>query len=66
VKFTDSHIEEIKAAAERIGDHGKIIIAVHGAIMDIITEDRKRIQNGYQDSDVKQPDKSGGSIQRKQ
>jgi len=40
------HIEEIKAAAEKIGDYGKITLIVSCGIVDIVTEDRKRIQNG--------------------
>ena len=46
MKLRDSHIDELKAAAERIGDFGKISLVVSGEVVDIITEDRKRLQNG--------------------
>ena len=46
MKLKDSHIDELKAAAERIGDFGKITLVVSDGIVDVITEDRKRLQNG--------------------
>jgi len=46
MKLKDSHIDELKAAAERIGDFGKITLVVSEGIVDVITEDRKRLQNG--------------------
>jgi len=50
IKLTELHIEKIKAAAEKIGEFGKVILAVSGGVVDIITEDRVRIQNGNKDS----------------
>jgi hypothetical protein len=38
MKLTEKHITEIKAAAERIGEYGKITFAVSGGVVDIITE----------------------------
>ena len=46
MKLKDSHIDELKAAAERIGDFGKITLVVSDGIVEVITEARKRIQNG--------------------
>ena len=46
MKLNELHIEQIKEAAERIGDFGKIALIVCGDVIDIIAEDRKRIQNG--------------------
>jgi len=46
MKLTESHIEELKAAAERVGNYGKISLVVIDSIVDIITEDRRRLQNG--------------------
>lgn len=62
MKLTDSHIEEIKAAAERIGEYGKITLSVTCGVVDIITENRVRIQNGYRDSVTKQPGNSGEPV----
>jgi hypothetical protein len=52
MKLTDAHIEELRKAAEKIGAYGKITIAISGGIVDIITEERVRIQNGAKDSVV--------------
>jgi hypothetical protein len=43
VKLTDTHIEELKAAAGRIGEFGKITLAISGGVVDIVTEERIRI-----------------------
>jgi len=51
LELSESDIKEIKAAAGRIGDYGKITIAASGGVVDIITEDRRRIRNGYKDSE---------------
>jgi len=50
MKLTNPQIEEIKAGAEKIGEHGRVIISVAGPVVDIITEKRIRFQNGKQDT----------------
>jgi hypothetical protein len=50
VKLTDTHIEELKAAAGRIGEFGKITLAISGGVVDIVTEERVRIRSGCKDS----------------
>ena len=44
-----NHFTAIKSAAERIGDYGKITLVVSDRTVDIITEQRARIQDGYRD-----------------
>jgi hypothetical protein len=46
MKLREAHIEQIKAAAERIGDYGKVTLILSGDVIDVVTEERKRIQNG--------------------
>jgi len=46
MKLSETQIEHLKTEAERIGEYGKIILIFNGGTVDIITEDRKRIQNG--------------------
>ena len=43
--LTKETTKEIQAAFSRIGDFGKITVVVHNDVVDIITEDRKRIRN---------------------
>jgi hypothetical protein len=60
MKLTDGHIEELRKAAARIGAYGKITIVLSGGVVDIITEERVRIQSGYKDSAVLLRDNRGG------
>jgi hypothetical protein len=60
MKLTDAHIEELQKAGARIGAFGKITIVLSGGVVDIITEERVRIQNGYKDSAVLLRDNRGG------
>jgi len=50
MKLTDPQIEEIKDGAEKIGEHGRVIISVAGPVVDIVTEKRIRFQNGKQNT----------------
>ena len=49
MKLSEQHIEQLKEAAGRIGEFGKITLSISDMVVDIITEDRKRIQNGKKD-----------------
>ena len=50
MKLTEAHIEAVKEAAERFGEFGKITIISSGGAVDIVTECRERIQDGYKDT----------------
>jgi hypothetical protein len=60
MKLTEGHIEALQKAAEKIGGYGKITLAVSGGVVDIITENRMRIQNGKHNPAVLQRDNRGG------
>jgi hypothetical protein len=60
MKLTEGHIEALKKAAEEIGEFGKITLAVSGGVVDIITENRTRIQSGKHDTAVLQRNNRGG------
>ena len=45
MKLTESHIEKVKQAAEKISDFGRIALLVNNGQLDIVTETRERIQD---------------------
>ena len=49
MRLTELHVEAIRVAAERIGEFGKIVMILNGGTVDIITEERRRIQDGRTD-----------------
>lgn len=60
MKLTEKLIEALKDAALEIGEYGKVTLAASGGVVDIITENRTRIQNGRHDPTVLQGDIRGG------
>ena len=48
MKLTEEYVEALRAAAEKIGEYGKITLLVSGGVVDVIIENRIRIQNGKQ------------------
>jgi hypothetical protein len=66
MNLTEGHLEALKKAAGEIGEYGKITLSVIGGVVDIITENRIRVQNGRRDPAVLPHDnREGGSIENK-